>query len=246
MRYNHLMKLGREKSPKDRRTISLSDIWKIDALDIPVDCHWDRYISDWGIMGNDRYGNCVTVSKAHMIMAWLSNTRKQDYSIADSYVITESRAIGGLNGFNILASVKLWRKRGFFGDKIWAFADLSLNNALFIQAAVSYFGCVELGVNLPNAWKGADVWNIGNGRDYTPGSWGGHSVPIVGYDSQYVYVISWGEIIPMTWDALPIFCDEAYTFIDANWLSSTGNTPVGLNLELIHQKLRDIENTAFE
>jgi hypothetical protein len=246
MRYNSLMMLGREKSPHDERTLSLSNILTVDEIKIPDAVNWGEHITEWGVMGNDRYGNCVIVTKGHMIMTWVSSLRHKDDRISDEDVVTESRSLGALKGFNILSSLKIWRKRGILSEKIWAFADIRLDDTLIVQAAIFYFGCIEIGVNLPLAWKGADTWDTGNGRDYRPGSWGPHSVPIVGYDVDYVFVVSWGELIPMTWRALREYCDEAFVAISVKWLSVEGNNPAGLNLELIHQKLLEIEKTVFE
>lgn len=241
MRNNIEMCLGRLHSPYDHRTLRLDRFLEAKLSPMPVESECLAPITNWGVMGNNRYGNCVTVAAAHFLMNWMSSKQKKQVTIPDEAVIIVSREIGGLNGFNILERNRIWRKKGLFGDNLWAFVSVDLNNSEHVRAAIHILGGLDIGVNLPNAWRGADKWETGNGSSYRPGSWGGHSVPIVAYDFEWVYCVSWGEVIPMSWDALRYYCDEAYAFIDKEWFSGDGANPLGLNLEAMHDALLTID-----
>ena len=71
----------------------------------------------------------------------------------------------------------------------------------------------------------------------SPQVWGGHSVPIVGYDEKQLYVVTWGAIQPMTWAALAKYSDEAYADLDPNWYATDGRTPTGLDLTALQADL---------
>jgi hypothetical protein len=73
------------------------------------------------------------------------------------------------------------------------------------------------------------TWDVDPAADNT--IIGGHSVDLVGYETDGTYVlISWGDIYYMTPAFLAQFCDEAYMLADAAWIATTGQTPAGLTL----------------
>jgi hypothetical protein len=238
----HEQKLGRLPSPYDARTLWLSDYVKPELPPQPDKRYWQLPIKDWGVMGNDSYGNCVIVTAAHAILSWRANELADTQRLTDSAVIELSRQMGALNGYNILERLKYWRKIGMWSDKLWAFAAVVPADFDQIKIAINMFGLADIGVNMPNAWRGSDTWDTGNGASYRPGSWGGHSIPIVGYDPDFLYVASWGEIIRMTWAALSYYCDEAYALIDSNWLAKDAITPSGFDLPQLHADLQLVAN----
>lgn len=176
-----------------------------------------------------------------MLLNWAANASRNKTPITDSAIIALSRDMGALHGYNILDRLKYWRRSSMFGNFLWAFAAVDLTNVEAVKSAVNAFGGLDIGVNLPSAWQDSDVWDIGSGRGYRPGSWGGHSVPIVGYDENYLFVSTWGEIVPMTWAALPVFCDEGYALIDPTWLANGAVTPSNYDLETLHRDLKALQ-----
>lgn len=235
------MKLGRIPSVEDHRNFQYKDFYEPAGIIIPPKRLWTDRVSEWGVMGNNRYGNCVYVTAAHMLLCWRSCARGDSKRISDNAVIEEARHDRALNGFSILERNKIWRKRGLFSDRLWAFTSIDPKNVEHVRSAIYFHGCVDLGVNLPMAWQGSDIWDDGQGRSFIPNSWGPHSVPIVGYDEDGFVVVSWGKVIKMTTAALLRYCDEAYACIDSNWLDGKGETPAGLNLESLHAALQSIE-----
>lgn len=232
--------LGRLPSPYDSRTLWLENYITHLLATPPEVRDWHSTISDWGVMGNDRYGNCVIVTAAHAILAWRANELGDRNRITDSAVIELSTSMGALRGYNILERCKYWRKVGMWSDKLWAFASVVPANFEHVRVAINSFGVVDIGVNMPSAWKSTDTWDVGFGPTYRPGTWGGHSVPLVGYDLAYVYLVTWGKVIRMTWAALSYYCDEAFALIDQNWLAGDSISPSGFNLPQLHADLMTI------
>jgi hypothetical protein len=148
--------------------------------------------------------------------------------------------MGALNGYNILDRLNYWRKNGMWGHALWAYAAVDLQQSDLVKFGINEFGALDIGVNLPNAWQDADTWDVGTGRSYIPGSWGGHSVPLIGYDAEYLYVCTWGSIVSMTWPALRVYCDEAYVAILPDWIAKDQKSPSGFDLPALHNDLFSI------
>jgi hypothetical protein len=238
----HERKLGRLPSPFDARQLWLSDYVQAELPPQPDKRLWQLPVADWGIMGNNQYGNCVIVAAAHAILAWRANELSDTQRITDSAVIELSREMGALDGFNILDRLKYWRKFGMWADKLWAYTAIVPADWDQVKIAINEFGTCDIGINMPRAWQQSDVWNTGSGSAYRPGTWGGHSVPLVGYDAEYVYAVTWGEIQRMTWEALSYYCDEAYALVDKNWLAGDAETPSGFDLPKLHADLQLVTN----
>lgn len=234
-------KLGCNPSRRDARTLQLAYYRKLPYYEQPPERRWDKPIDDWGIMGNDNYGNCTIVTPAHAILAWAANESGDLRRIADSAVIELSREMGALDGYNILDRLNWWRKKGMWANRLWAYAQINPADESTMRTAINNFGCADIALSLPLAWQGADVWDTGYGRTYRPNSWGGHSVPIVGYDTNFLYVVTWGYIQTMTWQALAYYSDEAYALINPSWLAGgDATTPSGFDLTLLHADLQKV------
>jgi hypothetical protein len=218
-------------SAEDSRHLSLSRYFAKSMADAPTEARWDKlYTGTWGVMGNNSYGNCVICTPAHTIMGMQAAESGIQTPISDADVISLSRKMGAMNGYNILDRLKYWKATGMWGHRIWAYGSVDIRDTEAVRKAINTLGMLDIGVNLPDAWRGADVWGVGPGRKYSPGSWGRHSVPFLGYDSNYLYAISWGEVIPMTWEALQKYVDECYSVISPDFLAKDGVTPSGFDL----------------
>jgi len=74
--------------------------------------------------------------------------------------------------------------------------------------------------------------DFGNGQPWaraTGQQLGGHAVPIVGYDADNVYIVTWGKVQSMTWGCYSDVVEEAWAAILPEWLSSAGEDPEGVD-----------------
>jgi hypothetical protein len=235
-------KLGKLSPKIDPRTIRYSAIRRDIRIDVPETCHWETKISDWGVMGNSDYGNCVIATAGHCLLDWRANDLNDLVRITDSAVIALSEEMGALDGYYILDRNKYWQKEGMWGNKLDAFASIDSKNFDIIKEVVFAFGCADIGLAMPAAWSYSDIWDVGSGRSYKPYSWGGHSVPIVGYDVDYVYVITWGCVQRITWEALAYYCDEAYCLLNRCWTNEDSIAPSIIDLTSLSELLQQVRS----
>jgi len=100
---------------------------------------------------------------------------------------------------------------------------------LQVQEAVSLFGGLSLGLNMPLSAQAqtGHTWEVVPGPDSVPGSWSGHCVLVCGYTATTVYVVTWGAIQAVTWEFLATYGDEAYVMLSADWMKASGRSPSG-------------------
>ena len=240
-------KLGKLPAEKDKRTLKLKDYLPKVLPPIPTECRWDRIKAPtaWGMDGNDRYGNCVIATAAHIIDCDRENEGSVNKRrISDKSVITLTHKMGAEDGYVVLERLKWWRNQGMFRTKIKAFTSVGPDHDL-IRSAINIFGHADIGLLMPRAWQGQNLWTTGGGSDYRKGSWGGHSVPLLGYYQDptidLVYALcTWGEIVYITAAALDAYCDERYVSILPAWLAHDGKTPSGFNMKQLQADLEEL------
>lgn len=99
-----------------------------------------------------------------------------------------------------------------------------------VKQCVNLFGSAYIGLALPLSAQYQPVWDAPVtsvlAGDFVPGSWGGHAVAIVGYDSAHAYIATWGGLQAVTWAFLRVYMDESYAvFSPGEWLNTTGLSP---------------------
>jgi hypothetical protein len=57
------------------------------------------------------------------------------------------------------------------------------------------------------------------------GSWGGHCIPLWGYDSNQLWCVTWGALQSITWQFFTTYCDEAFVLLATDWIAASGQAP---------------------
>jgi hypothetical protein len=258
------IKLGKHAPRFDTRVPRLEAHLTRAALPAPpAKKDWPKAgkIATWGMMLNDRLGDCVIAAKGHAILEWtaLAGLHKS-VKLPDSTILAGYEAIGGYvpgrpdtdNGCDMLTAAQYFQSTGFGGHRISAFATLGVGKAMSVshwQEAINLFGSIDIGLAMPAAWrsktKEGDVWDAGAGQsgDWSPGSWGGHDVLLTGYDAaaKVYQLVTWGQIQLITEAALIGYCDEAYTYLSPDWLYN-GTAPNRYQLAELQRDLQ-LEST---
>lgn len=245
------MKLGKSAPIHDPRTLLLANYIKAGLPPAPVQYNYasDIGANSWGMMDNDKIGDCTCAAAGHLIMEWTDDNGKM-ITPPDKAIIAAYSAITGYNpatGANDNGAVELnvlkyWRKKSIAGHKIVAFAALEPKNDNHVMQGVYLFGGCYIGLSLPVSAQTQAVWSVPPGGatgDGLPGSWGGHAVCVIGYDSDGLTAITWGATKRMTWSFWNTYCDEAYVIISSDFVS---NKPAknGFDLAALEQDLKEI------
>jgi len=203
---------------------------------------------DWGMMGNDTLGDCVCADTGHTLMLRTANASTIVVP-TDADVIALYEAVGGYNpanpdntdnGCDESAMCDYLKATGFLGHKSDADGMIDPANLDHVKWAVQLMGHCRIGLNMPTF--AMDQFDRNEPWDLNPPASqdieGGHDVPIVKYDGQYFYVVTWGKLQAMTPAFFKQFADEAHAEVFFDWIKSTGTAPPGFDLEQLVSDLQ--------
>lgn len=216
----------------------------------PERCDWSKGRRDWGMMDNDKIGCCTIAAMGHMFQVWTLNARARIWSPSDATILLEYEAVTGYDpekpssdkGAACADVLTYLLANQFDGWTIAGFGKVDNNDVRHVKQCVAMFGGAYIGVALPRSIKGQSIWDIAGINmtgDNAPGSLGGHCINIVGYDGDYVHVITWGQIQLMTWRFFLTYCDESFCVLAQTWQHG-GKTPVGLSLESLAANMKEL------
>jgi hypothetical protein len=246
------MKLGKSSPVHDPRTLMLANYLDTDALPAaPATYVYAKNIAPaaWGMMDNDKIGDCTCAAAGHLIMEWTDDNGTL-YTPPDQDIINAYAAITGYNpvtgandnGAAETAVLNYWRSAGISNHKIFAYAALEPKNHNHIMLSTFLFGGCYIGVELPLSAQTQKVWSVPPGGAVgkgAPASWGGHAVPVIGYDSHGLTVITWGATKKMTWSFWNAYCDESYAIISTDF-AGTNKAPNGFDFAALQQNLTQV------
>jgi hypothetical protein len=152
------------------------------------------------------------------------------------------------NGAVEIDVLNYWRQSGIAGHKIGAYMALEPSNHNHIMDSVFIFEGCYIGVQLPISAQAQtqnhQPWSVppgGTTGDGKPGSWGGHAIPVVAYDSRGVTVVTWGALQTMTWTFWEAYCDEAYAILSTDYLNDKQEAPQGFSMKQLQADLADLK-----
>lgn len=216
-------KTGRRPA-KNAPSLALASFLKVDAAVPPRPASEDYFkvISDWQMLGNDQYGDCVAVTAAnerHAINKILGG--KSTYASLDQvisfYKTQNPNFPSDDNGMEIQTALETLVKTGdkyFDGVKPVAFAKVDHTNLDEVKSALAVFGMLWVGLTVLDA--NMTEFNNGQPWDYVANSPvdGGHSVVAGGYRGQ-----SANDVQFITWAAETGFTDSFWTnLVEEAWV----------------------------
>jgi hypothetical protein len=231
------MKLGRKAIKTDTRTLAFAKYLTPALPPPPPTADWTKGIASWGMMLNDTLGDCTIAGVGHAVQVWTANTGTEVtvpdptilsyYEQWDGYVPNDPSTDQGGIELDVLND---WKKGGFAGNALLAFADPKPASLVEIHQSIALFGGVYIGLSLPITAQNQDVWDVvpHGGANAKPGSWGGHCVFVPKYDQHGFTCITWGQLKTMTLAFWKEYCDEAHTLLSPAWITAKGS-PSGFN-----------------
>lgn len=245
-------RLGRLPQKIDPRTLMFAKYMAPELLPtVPSACDWTtRVTSPWGMLANDRLGDCTCAGAGHHIMSWTGDNGDL-YIPSDSEIIAAYAAVSGYNpitgsgdtGAVMLNVLNYWRQNGIAGRKIGVYASIKPLDMDHIKAAIYLFGGVYLGFNLPLSAQGQATWSLTDptlSGNAAPRSWGGHTVPALAFDDEGITVITWSQPLKVTWEFFAQYCEESYAIISPDFITGVKAAPNGFSMDQLNADLNAI------
>lgn len=240
-RVNSVLKLGRRTPAVPKKVRKLAEFLRGTVPPPPVSTDWAKAVRSWPMMLNDQLGCCVISCIGHQIGTFTANESGSEVLVSDTDVLQQYERVGGYRpnqpwtdqGEVITEALDDWIAHGIAGDRLAGYVSVDPRSTTAVQFGAWAFGGLHLGIALPAAWQGlferGQPWDIGpNLRgQWSPGSWGGHAVPVVMYDAVGVTVVTWGGLQRITWAGFHQYVDEAYACASWDWCVDA-TTPAGI------------------
>jgi hypothetical protein len=209
----------------------------------------ERMVGDWGMLGNDQYGDCVWAGASHEVLLWNREAGKTVNVTAQSALKNYSQ-VTGFNpndpstdqGTDMEVAAKYRRQTGLLDadgqrHKIGAYVALDPGNLTQLWYALYLFDGVGIGVEFPAQWM--DAFNRGRawGKVSRPKKEGGHYIPGVAKRSRSPIAVTWGRLQRLTPAGYTQFCDEAIAYLTEEKLVN-GRSLEGFDLDTLRRDLQ--------
>lgn len=234
-------KLGNNFSKSDSRDLQFEAFTTRDTnVLVPEVYGHANTFNNWGMLGNDQYGNCVFAGGDHeeMLIGNLAlpgaPVGVEPIKFTPANALADYAAVTGFNlqtgandnGTDPRESFKYRQKTGLIDAsgkrrKIAAYVAVPINNLKTIAEATFIFDAVGIGFEFPGPameqFNKEEPWDVVSGAQIE----GGHYVPIVGKPKQgWFSVITWGRKQFMTEAFFKKYVVEAWAFITPESLNA--------------------------
>ena len=200
-------------------------------------------VTNWDMLGNDKYGDCTFAGMVHAFMATASEESETE-SFPDTgqtvtaYLIYTNGQDAGAVESDLLQT---WSSKNILNRQLLGYAPVPVSNLDEIKQVIHTFGFCYIGIKVPAScetqFQQHQPWAITN----TPADdqiLGGHCVILVGYDSDYFYAITWGSVQKVEYSWLTQYMDEAWVIITPEIASKNGYN--GLNLDQLKEDIEKL------
>ncbi|MHB8397314.1 MAG: hypothetical protein ACYDCI_00045 [Candidatus Limnocylindrales bacterium] len=234
--------LGKLDPVADPRRLRFASLLAPQLAAAPGSCDLTCGIRDWGMMLNEREGDCTVAARGHLIMEMSAATTQHPIVVPDSEIQAAYCAVcptfdpatgAGDNGALCTDVLEYSRTVGIGGYKIDGWAAIDLSNGQHVAQAVYYLGGAYIGIQLPSSAEqqtnAGQAWTV----PWFATIVGGHCIPIVAYDANGLWCVTWGRLQYMTWDFFFKYCDEAYALQDKLWINASNRIPPGFDASVV-------------
>jgi hypothetical protein len=225
------------------------------ALPVPPEAVEVPDVSVWGMMLNDTYGDCTIAGVGHIIVAANAEVDERDAVPDDAEIKAQYFALtGGEDTGCVEADVlHTWYRVGLFTakdggvlhdieddlvelvrhpkrmSKIAGYAPVSAQNITDIHNAIDLFGHCYVGVQCPQSAQ--EQFQDGQPWTVVPGSpiIGGHCIVFVGYDSNYLYAVTWGSTAAVSYPWWANYGDESWVVIPQEFVEAGQSATVDID-----------------
>lgn len=183
-------------------------------------------VTDWQVLGNDTVGDCGVAGLEHGFMAdaAIAGEHEQFPTTTQAVSYYLSYTHGADTGVVLSDYLAYVRSNPFYGHSVDVFAPVDVHDVPTLQFAVWAYGFAYTGIVVTRAMQEA----FGAGQPWTSSAasgqvLGGHCVPAVGYDDDFLYVVTWGGVQKVTWPAWHRISEEAYAVVTGEFVERGGD-----------------------
>lgn len=252
------MKYGRRPAVHTRRTMRLALAFHKALASLGASpATSDDYVSavmrqsaqGWICWWNNSLGDCVCEDSGHELMLHTANAGAIVIP-ASQDILQLYQAVGGYQpgnpstdqGCDEMSMEAYMMATGLCGQKSAATGPVDPSNMDHLRWAVQIFGACRLGISVTDQMMS----DFGAGNAWTSFAGnveGDHDVPIVKYDAQYAYVVTWGKLQPVAWPlvANSNFLEEAHLSVWPDFVKAGGTTPAGFSLQQMLDDAQAVE-----
>lgn len=183
-------------------------------------------VADWEMLGNDQYGDCGVAGLAHLFMADATDTGATETFPSDEQAVSYylKYTHGKDTGVVLSQYLKYVRKHGYYGHTVAGYAPVAVHDVPTLQTAIYLFDGAYTGIAVTEQMQA----DFQAGRPWTLESLespvvGGHCIPLVGYDSTYLYAVTWGAVQPIAYSAWHYMSTEAWAVLTGELAKGDGH-----------------------
>lgn len=251
-----MFKTGKKPARPDAVKLKFSSYFTAAELPIvPVAFGRPWLVRQWGLLGNDLYGDCVWAGAAHETMLLKADAGFAAPSFMIRDVLADYSAVAGFdpknpnttdNGTDVQAAAAYRQKTGI-GDangnrhQIEIYTSLRVGDLAELALATFLNGVAGVGVDLPasaeDQFNAAEPWTVVKGDT----SVGGHYIPCVGRNSAGNFLfVSWGKLQAATPAWVQEHMDEGIVFLSQERLSAKGLSPQGYDATALAADFKEV------
>jgi hypothetical protein len=188
----------------------------------------------WGMQGNASYGNCGVAGLVHGQMAVASILGTKGFAPPApeqtvSYYLDYTK--GKDSGVILSQFLQFVQKQpqGMLGEMVDSYAPVKVQDIPALQYTIDAYDFAYVGITVTEGMEQASQdeqpWTL---ETLLSPVAGGHCIVLVGYDSQYLYGITWGAVQAIPYSTWHYIGDEAWAVI-SGYESKAGNDGRGIN-----------------
>lgn len=253
------MKRGLKPHTPDRRDLRLAN-YLAPLPKPPAQFGHGDVVEDWGVLGNDEWGDCFWAGAAHetMLLGRLGGHKPEfsDQSVLDTY----GTYLGAYGRAGLEAKPSLdqgtepregarYRAKNGVTDsrgqahRIGAYLWLERGDVEQLEQALYIFQVVGAGFELPQSaeeqFSREQTWDVVRGSPIL----GGHYVPLIGKNALGpLEGVSWGQRVLISADFYRRYNQASLVYVSASQLKD-GKTPEGFSKEQLLEDLNALKGT---
>ena len=244
------MRLGKAPARPGAVKLRFSSFFKAESLPTPPATFvHGSVVKNWGLLANDRLGDCVFAGAGHEHMLWTRGSAR----FVDANVIADYSAVTGYDGTDAsdqgtdLQQAASYRRKVGIADaagkrhQIAAYMELRVGDFDQLILASWLFGAAGCGILVPNNLE--DQFDARQPWSVTPGTSivGGHYVPVVGRDAKgNAIVVTWGRQQAMTREFYEQYNDESIAYFCPEYVDANKLSPEGFDADALGRYLKEL------